>query len=209
MIIVEHKIEKEIKNSPRIHKHAKDRALERYGMNAETFGNFVCKNFRKFKFVSITYGYTEEPSRMFIFDNKTFVFALLDNLLITTYPCDTKKETESSRRYRQRLIKRKTFTIDDEVRKIERKETKELRNLTLYRAELESEISERRKEYAKSRSASKKIALAARIEALKMRIEELPAEMVSIKVEKIRKLQALTEVYGHIEKDSEKVALYI
>lgn len=65
MILLDHAIVKELKQTPKIEKHAKERAEERYGMSAKEFGEYVGRNSRYFKYVSITYGYSGELGRMF------------------------------------------------------------------------------------------------------------------------------------------------
>lgn len=192
MIVIDEAIKKELTQTPRIGKHAKERAEERYGMTPFDFGYYVGKNHRKFRYVSLTYGYNSELGRMFVYDGKTFILHLTENEIITTYECDMKKSTKTSERYAARIKRKADAIFNAEIKKIESAEARALRKLEMFRAEIEMELGELRQTFAKARSIAKKIALRARLSALELRLQDIPSEEAAVKVEKMRKLQALT-----------------
>jgi hypothetical protein len=195
-MIAEGSIAKVIKNTPAIEKHAKDRALERYGMDAEEFGKYVCKYSAKFKYVSITYSYQGLPGRMFIYEGKTFILRLNENVIQTTYPTEAKKETRTSALYRSRLRRKASVLFEKEIASIERIERNGLRKLEVYRAEINAEICEQRLALVNTKSFSKKLAIKGRIVALELWLQETAEDEVKIRIEKMRKLQALTEIFN-------------
>jgi hypothetical protein len=198
VILLDHAIVKELKQTPKIEKHAKERAEERYGMSAKEFGEYVGRNSRYFKYVSTTYGYSGGLGRMFTYEGKTFILHLTENAIITTYPCDMKKATNASKSYARKLKKTALNIFDTEVQKIERAEAKAIRKLELFRAEIELEIGTLRINFARARSIARKIALKARIHALESRLTDIPGEEATIRIEKMRKIQALNTTF-HME----------
>jgi hypothetical protein len=200
MIVLDHKIAKSIVQSPKIIKHAKERALERYGMDASAFGDYVMKNHRRFEFVSLTYGYEGQVGRMFVCDGKTFILDYSENIIVTTYPCDDKKLTKDAERYRNKLSKITQLFVDKEVSRIEREEARLIRKLQRYIAEIEAEVSDLRRTMSFARSSAKILSLKSRIAAFEIRLAEMPTEEANIRIKKMRKLQALMQVvYGKVE----------
>jgi hypothetical protein len=200
MIVLDHKISKSIVQSPKIIKHAKERALERYGMDASAFGDYIMKNHRRFEFISLTYGYEGQAGRMFVCDSKTFILDIGENTLVTTYPCDDKKSTAEADRYRSRLSKLTQLFVDKEVAKIEREEARLIRKLQRHIADMELEVSALRRTMSFARSSAKVLSLKSRIAAFEQRLAEMPTEEANIRVKKMRKLQALMQVvHGKVE----------
>lgn len=194
MIVIKEAIAKVITEQPKLEKHAKERALERYGMTPDQLQHFISVNMRNMQFVSLSTGYGGRLSRMFVLDDKTFIFALKENRLITTFPCDAKKASAKCAAYMVRLKRKARAIFNDEVRRIDSAEAKALREIELFRAEVELEIGRLRSECVKTRSTAKKIAYKARIAALELRLEDVPSEIATVQVEKNRKLQALTSI---------------
>lgn len=192
MIVADELVVKTLTQSPKIDKHAKQRAKERYGMTPVEFGEYISRNYRHFEYVTITCGYGGVPGRMFVYEGKTFIFRLNENYLQTTYPADNKK----SKRYSKRVVKKLNVIIAKEVRRYELKESKQLRELTRYQAELERELSEVRQLLTRVRSTPKIIACRARIAALELRIAEIPEEIAAVRIDKMRNVQSLIHSVG-------------
>lgn len=190
MMICSDLIKQSITNSPKLSKHSKERALERFNMTAKEFGDYVMKNHRKFEYITTSYGYGGKPSRLFIFDGKAFVFSLNTNEIITTYPIDDKKCTDQIKRISNRV----GLIMKKEVESIERREQRKLNAIQRFQAELEKELYELRTMFTKSRSFAKKLAIKARITAVELRILELPEEESNIKIGKLREVQSILHV---------------
>lgn len=190
MIIADELIVKRIPHPPKIDKHAKQRAEERYGMLAKEFGDYVMQNHTKFEYVTVTYGYGGRPSRMFIYEGRTFIFRMYENYLQTTFPANGNKAEQ----FTQKVSKRLKATLNEELQKYERQEVKLTRELERFRAELEREIADIRVMITKVRSTAKLIAYRARMVALELRIAEIPEEIAKVQIDKMRKVQALVYV---------------
>ncbi|MEH7521726.1 hypothetical protein V7149_00365 [Bacillus sp. JJ1503] len=190
MIVADELIVKQITQPPKIDKHAKQRAEERYGMTPDELNKYLGKHFREFEFVTVTYGYGGKPSRMFVHEGKTFIFRMYDNYLQTTFPANGVKSGTITKR----LAKKFAGLYNEELRKFERWEARKIRELVRFQAELERELSDIRYRLTTVRSLAKKIAYRARIVAIELRIADIPEEIAKVHIEKMRKVQALVHI---------------
>lgn len=154
-------------------KHARYRIMERFYVPAEAVEKWAARQFKRAEYVTTVYDDFKDNVRVFLSGDIVLILDGVDDRLITVYPAGSKSEAYTPGL--GNLIR---------VQRLIRKDVRRLRGMMRHisaqtmadKLRIESELTERRRQYLRSRSETRRLALQARINALELALAEINAE---------------------------------
>lgn len=157
-----------------ITKHARERIMERFKIPAECVEKWAAKHYRKAEYVTTVH--EDNPGndvRVYLTGEIVFIMGAIDDRVVTVYPAGSKSESYSP-------------GIDNliRVRRLIHKDVRRLRGMMRHisarsmrdKLRIETELTERRRQFLRSLSEPRRLALQARINALELALAEINAE---------------------------------
>lgn len=163
--------------------HACDRATEHFGVDRAKAPMYVMDNLRKATLVS-AHVIDEEgkPARMFAYKRTVYIVHPTDSTVYTLYP--QHKANEIVRNPIERIIQRA-------INSAERKEKREVKRISIRKAELSVERAQAELRRAKSESGRVVSEMAARIAEIDKEIRALDTEMINVQREKTNVMKSV------------------
>lgn len=165
--------------SPKVDKHAVERAIERFNVPKDQAKKWVNDNFRQSKYISKVLDRRDKELHLFSYNGIIFAVSEDFKTIFTVYPFEAieKERIKPENNVVKQIKNKMNNLIHIEIKKaqMEERKTKNKNSLTI--AELEVELAQLKLFLMRARSESKKKAYMSRINAIQLRIEELDNEI--------------------------------
>lgn len=159
-------------------RHAIAQVVDRFGIEESKASNWLTEQVSRAKFITMTES-ERGQTRMFSKDGNVFILDEVNDVVITAYPSDARREVEA-----KELHELVTRSVMREFRRFEKQAEKLVRRNTITVAKIDLEIAELQLKILRARIGDKINEMKQRCETLNVTKEKLELEITEVKRKK-------------------------